>query len=264
MCIVALAWQILPKTPLLLISNRDEFYARPTLPLHACDGIVAGRDKQAGGTWMGVSLSGRWAVLTNFRDGQDKKQYATSRGALVQNYLDSQMTPLQFLEDLKPSQTDYAGFNLIVGDRTQAAYMSNKGIAPTVLAPGVYTLSNGLISDEWFKCARLRIRFCQEILPLFSEKVDFDDLIITPELSQAVWQVLEDTQKAEDDQLPNTGVDLHLERLLSSIFIQSSNYGTRVSNLLCLQNHHLTWQEKQQYGKHMGQIFSWSGHVQYK
>lgn len=63
---------MLPKTPLLLISNRDEFYARPTLPLHACDGIIAGRDKQAGGTWMGVNLSGRWAVLTNFRDGQDK------------------------------------------------------------------------------------------------------------------------------------------------------------------------------------------------
>lgn len=118
---------MLPKTPLLLISNRDEFYAHPTLPLHACDGIIAGRDKQAGGTWMGVNLSGRWAVLTNFRDGQDKKLYATSHGTLVQNYLDSQMTPLQFLTCLKPSQTDYAGFNLIVGDRTQAAYMSNKG-----------------------------------------------------------------------------------------------------------------------------------------
>lgn len=264
MCIVALAWQTLPDTPLLLISNRDEFYARPTLPLHACDGIVAGRDKQAGGTWMDVSLSGRWAVLTNFRDGQDKEQYATSRGALVQNYLDSQMTPLQFLACLKPSQTDYAGFNLIVGDGTQAAYMSNKGVAPTLLASGVYTLSNGLISDEWFKCTHLRMRFYQEILPLVRQNLDFDGLIITPELSQAVWQVLEDTQKAKDDQLPNTGVDVYLERLLSSIFIQSSNYGTRVSNLLCLQNHHLTWQEKQQHGKHMGQIFSWSGHVQYK
>ena len=264
MCIVALAWQTLPDTPLLLISNRDEFYARPTLPLHACNDIVAGRDKQAGGTWMGVSLSGRWAVLTNFRDGQDKEQYATSRGALVQNYLDSQMTPLQFLAHLKPSQTDYAGFNLIVGDDTQAAYMSNKGVAPTLLASGVYTLSNGLISDEWFKCTHLRMRFCQEILPLVRQNLNFDGLIITPELSQAVWQVLEDTQKAKDDQLPNTGVDVYLERLLSSIFIQSSNYGTRVSDLLCLQNHHLTWQEKQQHGKHIGQIFSWSGHVQYK
>ncbi|WP_049237319.1 NRDE family protein [Moraxella canis] len=264
MCIAALAWQTLPDTPLLLISNRDEFYERPTLPLHACDGIIAGRDKQAGGTWMGVTLSGRWAILTNFRDGQDKRQYATSRGTLVQTYLDSYMPPLRFLEDLKSSQTDFAGFNLIVGDRTQAAYMSNKGVAPTVLAPGVYTLSNGLISDEWFKCARLRMRFCQEILPLFSEKPGFDNLIITPELSQAVWQVLEDTQKAEDDQLPNTGVDLHLERLLSSIFIQSSNYGTRVSNLLCLQNHHLSWQEKQQQGEQMGQIFSWFGHLKHK
>lgn len=174
------------------------------------------------------------------------------------------MTPLQFLAHLKPSQTDYAGFNLIVGDRTQAAYMSNKGVAPTLLASGVYTLSNGLISDEWFKCTHLRMRFCQEILPLVRQNLNFDGLIITPELSQAVWEVLEDTQKAKDDQLPNTGVDVYLERLLSSIFIQSSNYGTRVSNLLCLQNHHLTWQEKQQHGKHMGQIFSWSGHVQYK
>ena len=108
------------------------------------------------------------------------------------------------------------------------------------------------------------MRFCQEILPLASQNLNFDDPVITPKLSQVVWQVLEDTQKAKDDQLPNTGVDLSLEWLLSSIFIQSSNYGTRVSNLLCLQNHHLTWQEKQQHGKHMGQIFSWSGHVQYK
>ena len=131
---------MLPKTPLLLISNRDEFYARPTLPLHACDGIIAGRDKQAGGTWMGVNLSGRWAVLTNFRDGQDKKLYATSPITLVQNYHDSQMTPLPFLTCLKPSQTDYAGFNLIVGDRTQAAYMSNKGVAPTLLAWRVYLI----------------------------------------------------------------------------------------------------------------------------
>ena len=102
--------------------------------------FIAGRDKQAGGTWMGVNLSGRWAVLTNFRDGQDKKLYATSHGTLVQNYLDSQMTPLQFLTCLKPSQTDYAGFNLIVGDRTQAAYMSNKGVAPTLLAWRVYLI----------------------------------------------------------------------------------------------------------------------------
>lgn len=103
---------MLPKTPLLLISNRDEFYAHPTLPLHACDGIIAGRDKQAGGTWMDVNLSGRWAVLTK-----------------------------QFLTCLKPSQTDYAGFNLIVGDRTQAAYMSNKGVAPTLLAWRVYLIT---------------------------------------------------------------------------------------------------------------------------
>ena len=164
MCIVALAWQVLTDTPLCLISNRDEFYRRPTAALAAWSDspIVAGQDLESGGTWMGITPSGRWAVITNYRDANDVREYPTSRGHIIQAFLESEQTPIRFAQALEKQQCEYAGFNLFVGDTTQAVYMSNRGEAPQVLAKGVYVVSNGLMSDPWEKTARLRKRFTQE------------------------------------------------------------------------------------------------------
>ena len=107
--------------------------------------IIAGQDLQSGGTWMGVTASGRWAVITNFRDGHDQRQYPTSRGQIIQQFLESDLTPIRFAQAFEKTQCDYAGFNLIVGDLSQAVYMSNRGEPPQVLAHGVYVLSNGLM-----------------------------------------------------------------------------------------------------------------------
>ena len=144
MCIVAFAWHVLDDMPLCLISNRDEFYHRPSAPLHQWENrpIVAGQDLQSGGTWMGVTESGRWAIVTNFRNGRDKNQYSTSRGHLIQDFLESDLAPFRFAQQLEQQQQDYAGFNLFVGDRERAVYMSNRGEAPQVLANGVYVVSN--------------------------------------------------------------------------------------------------------------------------
>jgi uncharacterized protein with NRDE domain len=251
MCIVALAWRVLDDTPLCLISNRDEFYQRPTAALHAWQNspIIAGQDLQSGGTWMGVTATGRWAVMTNFRDGQDQKSYPTSRGHILQDFLESELTPIRFAQELEKKQCDYAGFNLFVGDREQAVYMSNRGEAPQMLAYGVYVVSNGLLTEHWEKTRHLRKRFTQEFLPMLQQQE-----ISEADLSHAVWDILEDERKIIPELLPKTGISHELEQLLSSTFIQSPAYGTRCSNFLRMKTDEWQWLEKSQQGETAGQI----------
>ncbi|ALD01885.1 serine/threonine protein phosphatase [Acinetobacter sp. TTH0-4] len=251
MCIVALAWHVLDEMPLCLISNRDEFYQRPTRGLTSWENspIIAGQDLQSGGTWMGVTESGRWAVVTNFRDGQDQKKYPTSRGHLIQTFLESSLTPIRFAQELEKKQCDYAGFNLFVGDQYQAVYMSNRGEAPQVLAQGVYVVSNGLMTEHWEKTKHLRKRFTQEFLPMLQQSTTAE-----ADLEYTAWDILEDERKVIAERLPQTGISTEMEALLSSTFIQSPIYGTRCSNFLRLKNNTWLWQEKSQQGRTQGQI----------
>lgn len=253
MCIVAFAWQVLEDTPLCLISNRDEFYQRPSVALKQWDAspILAGQDLQSGGTWMGVTKAGRWAIITNFRDGADKSEYPTSRGHLIQAFLESDQTPIRFAQALERRQCDYAGFNLFMGNQHQAVYMSNRGEAPQVLAKGVYVASNGLMTEHWEKTRHLRKRFSQEFLPMLQQAH-------TPEgdLESAVWDILEDERKVIPDLLPNTGIHAEMEELLSSTFIQSPVYGTRCSNFLRMKGRQWLWQEKSQQGTTQGEVVS--------
>ena len=251
MCIVALAWQVLQVTPLCLISNRDEFYQRPTSGLKNWQNspIIAGQDLQSGGTWMGVTESGRWAVVTNFRDATDQKQYPTSRGHLIQRFLESDLTPIRFAQALEKQQCDYAGFNLFVGDQHQAVYMSNRGEAPQVLAQGVYVVSNGLMTEHWEKTKHLSKRFTQEFLPMLQQTTTAE-----ADVECEVWDILEYECKIIAELLPQTGISLEMEALLSSTFIQSPIYGTRCSNFLRMKNQTWLWQEKSQQGETQGQI----------
>ena len=251
MCIVALAWQVLQDMPLCLISNRDEFYQRPTsgLKIWQNSPIIAGQDLQSGGTWMGVTESGRWAVVTNFRDATDQKQYPTSRGHLIQRFLESDLTPIRFAQALEKQQCDYAGFNLLLGNQDQAVYMSNRGEAPQVLAKGVYVVSNGLMTEHWEKTKHLRKRFTQEFLPMLQQAS-----ITEADLEFTVWDILEDERKIIPELLPQTGISAEMEELLSSTFIQSPVYGTRCSNFLRMKNDAWLWQEKSQQGETAGQV----------
>ena len=251
MCIVAFAWHVLDDMPLCLISNRDEFYHRPSAVLHRWDNssIIAGQDLQSGGTWLGVTASGRWAIVTNFRNGRDKNQYSTSRGHLIQSFLESDLAPFRFAQQLEQQQQDYAGFNLFIGDREQAVYMSNRGEAPQVLANGVYVVSNGLMSEDWEKTKHLRKRFTQEFLPMLQQST-----ITESDLQYSVWDILEDERKIIPDLLPDTGISVEMEELLSSTFIQSPIYGTRCSNFLRLTSEQWLWLEKSQQGGDQGNI----------
>ncbi|ONG41531.1 hypothetical protein BKE30_03580 [Alkanindiges hydrocarboniclasticus] len=246
MCITALAWQILPDRPVFLVSNRDEFYARPAAPLgewvDSC--IIAGQDSVSHGTWLGMTKQGKWAVLTNYREPLSSQQltpHDRSRGLLVTDYLNSNVSPMAFAQKLA-AQHSYAGFNLIVGDLSQAVVFSNRGTPPTPLASGLYTLSNGLISEPWPKMERLRLRVTQEVLPIMlaskAGQPVSDDVVNT------VWQILSDRIQAEDEALPITGISPDWEKLLSSIFIQTPMYGTRVSSLLTLDREGYEFVEK--------------------
>ncbi|WOE30526.1 MULTISPECIES: NRDE family protein [unclassified Acinetobacter] len=258
MCIVAIAWQLLDDLPLCLLSNRDEFYARPTQQLGFWHNspVIAGQDLTSGGTWMGVTLTGRWAVITNFRDGHERAHYSTSRGHLVQKFLESTLTPIRFAQQLEKVQCDYAGFNLVLGDQQQAVYMSNRGEAPQILAPGVYVLSNTLMSQYWQKTQHLRHRFTQEFLPM----LQYADTNLI-DLQRLAWDLLQDQRQVVPDLLPDTGIDAAMEALLSSTFIQSADYGTRCSNLIKMTSSSWQWSEKSQQGLTQSDIVQLYGKI---
>ena len=251
MCIVALAWQVLDELPLCILSNRDEFYQRPTAQLQAWSGsaLIAGQDLLQGGTWMGINQAGQWAVITNFREIGQSSDNLISRGKIIETYLSSNQSPIRFAQDLEKKQRHYAGFNLFVGNRQQAVYMSNRGEAPQVLPHGVYVVSNGLMSDPWQKTAHLRKRFTQEFLPMLQHPHYTEE-----ERQFAAWDILQDQRKLTLDQLPSTGVSIQQEQLLSSTFIESANYGTRCSNFLRFYTDHVHWLEKNQMPDANGEI----------
>ena len=252
MCIVAIAWQLFDELPLVLLSNRDEFLQRPTEPLHQWSDqpIYAGRDKQSGGTWLGIhqqvspaqsaeyyEQNGRWAAVLNFRDGVQASSDERSRGALVTEFLTGTLSPMDFARQI--DLQDYAGFNLIIGDAAQAVIVNNRGHAPTPLYAGLHVISNGQPEDSWFKTERLRGRLRQEVLPLIAE-----------DSSPAYWQaaafnVLSDSTKAPEDKLPVTGVAFEVEQMLSSVYIEpvafgdtetsKPTYGTRTQSILTLR-----------------------------
>lgn len=249
MCIVAIAWQLFDKLPLVLLSNRDEFLARPTEPLHQWSDkpIFAGRDSQSGGTWLGIQQAlhqetyyqnGRWAAVLNFRDGVQATDKERSRGALVTEFLTSHLSPMAFARQI--NLLDYGGFNLIIGDTQQAVIVNNRGHAPTPLYTGLHVLSNGQPEDSWFKTERLRSRLRQELLPLIAENHAFEYW------QNAAFTILSDITKAPADKLPKTGVDIAIEQALSSIYISPTalanvnantpTYGTRTQSILTLRH----------------------------
>ena len=215
-----------PGWPLLIAANRDEFHARPTraaAPWPEAPDLIAGLDLQGGGTWMGVTASGRHALLTNYREpGHPVPPGAPSRGLLVRDFLLCEDDPAAWIDTVAARPDDWAGFNLIVGDARQTWYLGNRdpARAPRRLPPGRYVLSNHLLDTPWPKAARLRASL--DALPPATWAA-------APE---QVFERLRDTTPAEDARLPATGLTLEFERLLSSPFIISPDYGTRCSTVL--------------------------------
>jgi uncharacterized protein with NRDE domain len=226
MCLLVVAWKTHPRYRLILAGNRDEFHDRPAAPLGWWQDdprVLAGRDLKAQGTWLGVARSGRFGVLTNFRDLQGPVEGAPTRGGLVTRFLTGATSPKEFLDDLRGAAPRYSGFNLLVGGPRALYYFSNRGAPkPQVLDPGVYALSNHLLDTPWPKVTRTRQRF-QELLT--QNEVRAED----------AFALLADRELAAENELPNTGLPADWERAVSAPFILHGRYGTRCSSVLLVE-----------------------------
>ena len=250
MCLLAIAIHASARWPLVIASNRDEFYERPTLALSRWTSatgqtIISGRDARAGGTWLGMTPDGRIALLTNVREPSPATPPAQkSRGELVMRWLESSMNAAQFM-----AQTDsqaHAGFNLIVGDaRTNHwTWLSNRlfdtkapGVAAQrpqragwcykALAPGIYGLSNAALDTPWPKTLALSVALATAL-----ENDDPDRPVSA--MTTPLWAALADRRRASPNNLPDTGLPLAQEQALSSAFVDSPEraYGTRCSTLI--------------------------------
>lgn len=234
MCLILLAWQAHPDYPLVVAANRDEFHARRTAAADFwldAPAVLAGRDLEAGGTWLGVSRGGRFAALTNFRDPGRNKPDAPSRGTLVSRFLAGTQTPQEYLDQIEASAASYNGFNLLFGDRHSLWCFSNCGEGKRQLDPGIYGLSNHLLDTPWPKVARGKSALAVALQALPDET--------------ALFALLRDDRVAPDEALPRTGVSQEWERLLSAAFVRMPGYGTRSSTVLLLDRRaHLRFVEQ--------------------
>ncbi len=228
MCLILLAWNRHPEYCLIMAANRDEFHARPTAPAAWWPepiGILAGRDLVGGGTWCGVDRRGRWAAVTNFRDFRDPamgREGAFSRGLLVRDFLAAGAEAGSGLTAATVQAQDYRPFNLLAGDRESVAYFGSREGWVRMLPPGVYGLSNALLDTPWPKVVGGKAALAQIVR---------EGQVTSTEL----FALLADRAPAPDSELPDTGVGPERERLLSSRFICSAEYGTRCSTLLLVR-----------------------------
>jgi len=224
LCLILFAYDCHPRYHLILAANRDEFYARPSLPACFWDDnptILGGRDLQEGGTWLGITTTGYFAALTNYRDPSTYKPQAPSRGHLVRNYLETSVHPKTYIEQLPDGGRNYNGFNLLLGTRESLFYYSNREEILHPVSHGVHGLSNNLLDVPWPKVAKGK-----EALALAVQNKDID--------VEEIFSILIDREQPNDECLPKTGVSLEKERMLAPAFIISPNYGTRSTTLLLI------------------------------
>nr|WP_314618913.1 NRDE family protein [uncultured Pseudomonas sp.] len=244
MCLIVFAWRPGHALPLIVAANRDEFYARPTQALAAwqdAPGVHAGRDLEAGGTWLGVGPQGRFAALTNIREpGQPLGP--RSRGELVAGFLQGELGVEAYLDQVASRSGQYSGFNLLVGDSDRLGYLHARDAAPQLLEAGVYGLSNAGLDTPWPKLVKAR--------------TGLEGLLESAQPRQLL-ALLADAEPAADSELPETGVGVATEKLLSSVFIASQNYGTRASTVLIVDDQgrrRLIERSFGPFGGHLGEV----------
>ena len=225
MCLIFLSVNNHPDYKLIVAANRDEFYNRKTAAAEYWKDnpeILGGRDLEAGGTWLGITKTGRVSMITNYRDLKNIKSNAPSRGHLVSDYLASRISPDLYLKSLESKDKLYNGYNLLVGTPDEMWYHSNYKEGVQELKKGLFGLSNSLLETPWPKVENGKKRM-KEILRSSFAPEDF-------------FQMLFDEEIAADNLLPDTGVGLERERALSAMFIKSPGYGTRCSTVILIDN----------------------------
>ncbi|MBS7662872.1 NRDE family protein [Pseudomonas lalucatii] len=222
MCLIVFAWRPSHPLPLVLAANRDEFYERPSQPLAAWEdapNIYGGRDLQAGGTWLAAGPQGRYAALTNIRDPR-QPPFGRSRGELPLQFLQGELEPEAFLTELAERAGNYSAFNLLVGDAKQLWFLNSREGIARQLEEGLYGFSNADLDTPWPKVEK--------------GKALLSECLVEPQVP-ALLDLLHDAQQPPDSALPDTGVGLNTERLLSGIFIATRSYGTLASTALLVR-----------------------------
>lgn len=223
MCLIIFAWNVHPEYPLVLTANRDEFYARPTAPATFWENepnILAGKDLQAGGTWMGVTKSGRFAAVTNYRDPANIRESAKSRGNIPTSFLASRQHPEDYLKELKEEATEYNGFNALLLQGEDLYHFSNYEGKINRLKPGIYGLSNALLDTPWPKVVATKAAFQSQL----SKNFELDDLI----------RLMQNEETYSEELLPKTGIPLEWEKAVSASCIRTEKYGTCCTTAITL------------------------------
>jgi uncharacterized protein with NRDE domain len=223
MCLILAALDAHPDYALVVAANRDEFYDRPTAPADFWADhprILGGRDLRAGGTWLAIDRAGRFAAVTNYRQGEREAAAPRSRGHLVSDYLSSEMDGGKHVARVEREADRYNGFNLIAGDTRELHWFSNREGRPRRLGPGIYGLSNHLLDTPWPKVTAGKSALSAVLGGGGADLVS------------GLFALLADRTQVRDDSLPRTGIGLAWERLLSSAFIASAEYGTRSSTVV--------------------------------
>jgi uncharacterized protein with NRDE domain len=237
MCLLVAACDFHPAYRLVLVGHRDEFHARPTAALHwwpDAPDLLAGRDLEAGGTWLGLGRDGRLAVLTNFRGEEAHRIGSPSRGLLIPEFLAADDSAEDFARQLATASVDYSGFNMLVFDGTTLAYAANRPApASRRLPAGLYGLSNHLLDTPWPKVLRTRERVRATLEAGVS--------------THALFAALQDREPADDAALPSTGLDRDMERLVSAPFIVNPVYGTRCATIVLVDRDGLVRVEERRY-----------------
>lgn len=227
MCLILLANDYHPNYKLVVAANRDELYKRPTLPANFWldyPSVLAGKDLEQGGTWMGITTEGRFSALTNYRDPLREKPNAPSRGHLVYNFLTGDQSAESFLQGLNEKSIEYNGFNLLAGTVEALYYYSNRERLIRRVEKGVHGLSNSLIDVGW---------------PKVKKGVEaFAGCLRKPNIRvERLFEILADQEIYSDSELPHTGISIEKERMLSPLYIVSPEYGTRSSTILLIDQH---------------------------
>ncbi len=223
MCLIALAYTPGQARHLLMVANRDEFHERPTQPMawwQWPNGPLAGRDERAGGTWLAVSRDGCFAAVTNIRD-PGVASAPRSRGRLPIDFLKSDKDPEDYVRRVHAERFETGPFNLLAGNREQLWYCSSQCV-PRQIEPGVHALSNGRLDDPWPKSRRV----ARTLKGLVGSPAEPDP--------ERLFELMFDRQHAPDEELPDTGIGLEVERVLSPPFIVTPSYGTRCTTLVSL------------------------------
>ena len=226
MCLVAVAFRHRPDYPLVVVANRDEYYDRPALAADFWEDhphILGGRDQEAGGTWFAVDRSGRWATVTNYRGGAIGAN-ARSRGELPVAFLNAGQPAPVFAAGVTAGAHRYRGFSLLAGSPEDLAYCTNQDPDARTLTPGIYTLSNDVLDTPWPKA-----EYARRMLTAVLDEPD-------PPAPDRLLAILGSREQFPDIHLPDTGIGLEMERVLSAPFIVSDSYGTRATTVLTVRS----------------------------